>query len=52
MIYRKKLMNLKLQQAKLNPDAAKCALLMMSILFSPEMINGNPLGYTNLEDEV
>lgn len=41
---------LKLQSAKLQPDAAKCAL-QLSCLFSEELVNGNPSG-TTARDEV
>ena len=43
---------LKLQSAKLNSDSSKCALQLMSCLFSiEEMVNGNPSGVTNSKDE-
>ena len=52
MIHGKKVDQLKLQQAKFNPDEAKCALQLMSILFDPEeLVNGNPSGFTNSKDE-
>lgn len=52
MISGKEVDELKLQQAKLNPDAAKCALQMMAALFTTEeMVNGNPSGFTNSKDE-
>ena len=52
MIHEKKVDELKLQQAKLNLDETKCALQMMSALFSPEeLVNGNPSGISNSKDE-
>ena len=52
MIHGKKVDELKLQQAKLNPDETKCALQMISALFSPEeLVNGNPSGISNSKDE-
>ena len=47
-----KIDDIKLQQAKLHPDPAKCALQMMAVLFTTkEMVNGNPSGLTNSKDE-
>ena len=52
MIHGKKVDELKLQQAKIHPDAAKCALQLMSVLFDiKELVNGNPSGITNSKDE-
>lgn len=49
----KKVDELKIQQAKLNPDPSKCALQMMAALFTPvELVNGNPFGFTNSKDEL
>lgn len=44
---------IKLQSAKLQTDATKCALQLASCLFSlEELTNGNPSGVTNSKDEV
>ena len=44
---------IKLQAAKLQTDATKCALQLASCLFNlEELINGNPSGVTNSKDEV
>lgn len=43
---------IKLQSAKLCTDSSKCALQLMSCLFSAEeLVNGNPSGLTNSKDE-
>lgn len=42
----------KLQAAKLHSEPSKCALSLMSCLFSDkELVNGNPSGKTNSKDE-
>ena len=52
MVCGKKTDELKLQQAKLYPDSKKCALQLMSVLFTTEeLVNGNPSGITNSKDE-
>lgn len=44
---------LKLQSAKVQGEASKCALQLMSCLFSAEeLVNGNPSGNTNSKDEM
>ena len=44
---------LKLQSAKLQGDPSKCALQLMSCLFSvEELVNGNPSGHTNSKDDI
>jgi hypothetical protein len=44
---------IKLQAAKLNTDPFKCALNLLSTLFtSRELVNGNPNGVTNSKDPV
>ena len=43
---------LKLQAAKLHADPGRCALAMMSCLFTAEeLVNGNPAGISNSKDE-
>ena len=43
---------LKLQSAKLQSTPVKCALKLMSCIFTPdELVNGNPSGHTNSKDE-
>ena len=52
MISGHKIDMMKLRHAKLQPDYAKCALQLMSALFTPEeMVNGNPSGITKSKDE-
>lgn len=44
---------LKLQSAKLQSDASKCALQLLGCLFSAEeLVNGNPSGTTTAKDVV
>ena len=44
---------IKLQAAKLQTDATKCALQLASCLFNlEELTNGNPSGVTNSKDEI
>ena len=51
MISGHKIDMMKLQHAKLQSDYAKCALQLMSVLFTAEeMVNGNPSGI-NSKDE-
>ena len=53
MIYGHSTDRLKLQTAKLQSDPSKCALQLMSCIFSPEeLVNGNPSCVTNSKDEV
>ena len=53
MIYGHKVDRLKLQSAKVQGEASKCALQLMSCLFSAEeLVNGNPSGNTNSKDEM
>lgn len=43
---------LMLQAAKLHTEPGKCALAMMSCLFTAEeLVNGNPAGVSNSKDE-
>ena len=43
---------IKLQAAKLHNDSSKCALQLLSCMFSDEeLVNGNPSGMTNSKDE-
>ena len=47
-----KVNRIKLQAAKLQTDATKCALQLASCLFTvEELTNGNPSGVTNSKDE-
>ena len=42
---------LRLAAAKLQPDAASCALRLLDCLFhAEELVNGNPSGFTNSKD--
>lgn len=44
---------LKLQAAKLQSEPSRCALQLMSCLFTAEeLVNGNPSGVTNSKDPV
>ena len=53
MINSHKVDRLKLQSAKLQSDAPKCALQLLSCLFSDEeLVNGNPSGTTTAKDDV
>ena len=53
IIFGKKVDELKIQQAKLNPDPSKCVLQMIAALFTPvELVNGNASGFTNSKDEL
>ena len=53
MICGHKVDRLKLQCAKLQNNASKCALSLMSCIFSTEeLVNGNPSGLTNSKDPV
>ena len=53
MINSYKVDRLKLQSAKLQSDASKCALQLLGCLFSAEeLVNGNPSGTTTAKDEI
>lgn len=51
-IHGRRIERMKLQLAKLKDSPCKCALQMMSVLYTvEEMVNGNPSGITNSKDE-
>ena len=53
MINSQKVDRLKLQSAKLQPEAGKCALQLLACLFSvEELVNVNPSGTMTAKDEV